>query len=96
MPFAPLKLSFAFWTVSLHLVPVFAFGLHLPATLRPFRRWVTTTATVAGFDSVSLSFVPLFALNEDEAKLAFEMTGGGGGGIALSKIAIASEPSPAT
>src|SRR5207244_1580062 len=75
-PLTPLKLSFAFWTVSLHFLPVFAFRLHLPATLRPFTRFVTTTPTVAGSDSVSFSFVPVFDVNEDEAKLAFEISGG--------------------
>src|SRR3954469_11698439 len=76
LPFTPLKLRFAFRTASLHLFPVFALRLHLPLTLRPFTRRVTTTPTVAGFDSVSFSFVPAFAVNEAAAKRAFKMTGG--------------------
>src|SRR3982074_2676238 len=87
-PAEPWNVIAAALSVVVQRLPLPAPGRHWCLTFLPVTRLLTASSTVAPADSVSVSTVPFFAVNDDEPSRSEEIRGAGGGGSALTAAVV--------
>src|ERR1700694_1956853 len=88
-PAEPWNVSAVALSVVVQRLPFRAPRRHRLLTFLPVTRLLTASWTVAPADSVSVSTVPCFAVNDDEPSRSEEIRGAGGGGSALTAAVVA-------